>query len=190
MTPQISALAGRGMSHAVKLTTWVGKGKPVTAKGVLRPSVLPAAAAALGVEVPAKVRTAADITPVHWPWLAAEAAGLIEVRAAKAVACQVDGDPAQLWLTGLDAVLRAESHDAARRGAFTLCRAVLTARIEDRPVEHVLAGYEDGDTAALSFRQAGDLPLEDAVALLTSFGALDARGEPTALGEWARERFE
>ena len=190
MTSQISTLAGRGLSHAVKLTGWVGKGKPVTAKGVLRPSDLPGAAAALGVEVPGKVRTAADVTPIHWPWVAAEAAGLIEVGAAKAVACEVDGDPAQLWLTGLDAVLHAESHDSGRRGAFTLCRAVLTARIEDRSVEHVLAGYEDGETAELSFRQTGELPEGDAVALLTSFGALDSRGGPTALGGWAHERFE
>ena len=190
MTSLISTLAGRGLSHAVRLTTWVGNGKPVTAKGVLRPSELPGAAAALGVDVPRKVRTAADVTPIHWPWVAAEAAGLIEVGSAKAVAREVDADPAQLWLTGLDAVLRAESHDSARRGAFTLCRAVLTARIEDRSVRHVLAGYEDGDTAELCFRQSGELPVGDAVALLTSFGALDPGGEPTRLGEWAHDRFE
>ncbi|NKQ54805.1 plasmid pRiA4b ORF-3 family protein [Amycolatopsis sp. K13G38] len=151
---------------------------------------MPGAAAALGVKVPAKVRTAADVAPIHWPWVAAEAAGLIEVGTAKAVACEVDGDPAELWLTGLDAVLRAESHDIGRRGAFTLCRAVLTARIEDRSVEHVLGGYEDGDTAELCFRQSEGLPVDDAIALLQSFGALDSSGEPTALGEWARERFE
>ncbi|HJQ44766.1 MAG TPA: plasmid pRiA4b ORF-3 family protein [Amycolatopsis sp.] len=190
MTSQISALAGRGLSHAVKLTGWVGKGKPVTAKGVLRPSELPGAAAALGIDAPRKVRTAADVAPIHWPWVAAEAAGLIKVGTAKAVACEVDGDPVQMWLTGLDAVLRAESHDSGRRGAVTLCRALLAARLEDRSVERVLAGYEDGDTAELSFRQAGELPVDDAVALLTSFGALDAQGEPTALGEWARERFD
>lgn len=190
MTSQISTLAGRGLSHAVKLTGWVGKGKPVTAKGVLRPSELAGAAAALGVQVPAKVRTAADVAPIHWPWVAAEAAGLIEIGSAKAVACEVDGDPAELWLTGLDAVLRAESHDTGRRGAFTLCRAVLASRLEDRSVQHVLAGYEDGDTAELSFRQGEGLPVEDAVALLNSFGALDSGGEPTVLGRWAHERFE
>ncbi|KAA9153868.1 hypothetical protein FPZ12_033335 [Amycolatopsis acidicola] len=132
MTSQISTLAGRGLSHAVKLTHWVGSGKPVTAKGVLRPSEVPAAAAVLGVKVPKKVRTAADVTPIHWPWLAAEGAGLIEIGASKAVACPVDEDPAELWLKGLNAVLRAESHDRHRKGAVTLCRAVLSALSEER----------------------------------------------------------
>ncbi|HVV09917.1 IS1096 element passenger TnpR family protein [Amycolatopsis sp.] len=91
---------------------------------------MPAAAAALGVQVPAKVRTAADVTPIHWPWVAAAGAGLIEVGAAKAVARRVDDDPAELWLKGLDAVLRTESHDRHRRGAVTLCRAVLRALSE------------------------------------------------------------
>jgi hypothetical protein len=59
--------------------------------------------------------------------VAAEAAGLIEVGVAEAVAREVDADPAQLWLTGLSAVLRSESHDPNRRGALTLCRAVLAA---------------------------------------------------------------
>ncbi|TNC23350.1 plasmid pRiA4b ORF-3 family protein [Amycolatopsis alkalitolerans] len=192
-TSQISTLAGRGLSHAIKLKRWVGPGKPVTAKGVLKPSQLPAAAAALGVQVPAKVRTAADVPPIHWPWVAAEAAGLIEVGAAKAVACEVDGDPAQLWLTGLDAVLAAESHDRDRRGACTLCRAVLTAAADEAPLESVgdiVEEYEDAGTAYKSFRQTGQLPVEEAVALLTSFGALDGKKRLTPLGRWAHERFE
>jgi hypothetical protein len=183
------------LSPVVKLTTWVGKGKPVTAKGVLRPSEVPAVAAVLGVQVPAKVRTAADVTPIHWPWVAAEGAGLIEVGAAKAVACEVDGDPAQLWLKGLDAVLVTESRDRNRRGAFTLCRAVLTAKAEEAAdlvpaVREILEDYEDSDTVAEAFRRDDELPVDDAIALLTSFGALDEKGRLTPLGRWAHERFE
>lgn len=195
VTSQISTLADRGLSHAIKLKRWVGPGKPVTAKGVLKPSELPAAAAALGVQVPAKVRTAADVAPIHWPWIAAEAAGLIEVGTAKAVACEVDGDPAELWLTGLDAVLAAESHDRDRRGAFTLCRAVLTAVVdgaEDLPnaVAEIADEYEDAHTVHKAFRQTSELPVAEAVALLTSFGALDKKKRLTPLGDWAHEQFE
>ncbi|WP_245783387.1 plasmid pRiA4b ORF-3 family protein [Amycolatopsis sacchari] len=155
---------------------------------MLKPAQLPSAAAALGVRLPAKVRTAAEVPTVHWPWLAAEAAGLIEIGPAKAVAREPEGDPAELWLKGLDAVLTAESHDPERRGARTLCRAVLAAA-EGGDVAEILAGYEDAAAAYKAFRQTGDLPVEDAVALLTSFGALDG-GRLTDLGRWARDRFE
>lgn len=190
VTSPISALAGQGLSPAIKLKRWVGPGKPVTAKGVLKPSQLPAAAAALGVRVPAKVRTAADVPPIHWPWLAAEAAGLIEIGSAKAVAREVDADPAELWLRGLGAVLAAESHDRDRRGAFALCRAVLAAAADEclpDAVDDIVEEYEDGPAAHKAFRQA---PVDEAVALLTSFGALDGKHRLTPLGWWAHERFE
>lgn len=192
-TSQLSTFAGRGLSPVIKLKRWVGSGKPVTAKGFLKPTQLPAAAAALGVKAPAKVRTAADVPPVHWPWVAAEAAGLIEVGAAKAVECEVDGDPAELWLTGLDAVLTAESHDRDRRGAGTLCRAVLAAAASGAPlstVAHIVSRYEDAETALESFRQTSELAVADAVALLTTFGALDDKHRLTPLGQWAHEKFE
>ncbi|GAB2990614.1 hypothetical protein LWP59_07060 [Amycolatopsis acidiphila] len=193
VTSRISVLAGQGLSPAIKLKRWVGPGKPVTANGVLKPSQLPGAAAALGVEVPAKVRTAADVPRIHWPWIAAQAAGLIEVGAAKAVAREADGDPAQLWLTGLDAVLAAESHDPDRRGARTLCRAVLTAAADECPPEtaaEIVEEYEDAATAHKAFRQTGELPVAEAVALLRSFGALDGKKRLTPLGRWAHERYE
>lgn len=180
----------------MKLTAWVGSGRPVTAKGVLRPADLPAAAAALGVQAPAKVRTAADVPPIHWPWVAAEAAGLIEVGTARAVARKADGDPPQLWLKGLDAVLRTESQDANRHGALTLCRAILTVLANgheagEEAVSDILDGYDADDASAAekAFRQGEGLAVEAAVALLSTFGAIE-QGRLTDLGRWAREQFD
>jgi hypothetical protein len=52
---------------AVVLAGWVGAGQAVTAKGVLRRAVVPAAGPALGVELPEWVRSAADVSALHWP---------------------------------------------------------------------------------------------------------------------------
>ncbi|HET6503244.1 MAG TPA: plasmid pRiA4b ORF-3 family protein, partial [Amycolatopsis sp.] len=201
VTSELSTLASHALAPAVKLAAWVGKGRQITAKGVPRPADLPAVAAVLGVKSPGKVRSAADVASIHWPWVAAEAAGLIDLGVTSAVARSVDGDdgdPARLWLTGLDAVLRAESHDRNRRGALTLCRAVLAVLAAGWPpdkvepaVRDVLDEYEPVDAAAVSqaFRQTGAVPVDSAVALLTAFGAVeDVRLTP--LGEWAHERFE
>jgi hypothetical protein len=75
--------ASRG---AVDLAGWVGAGRAVTAKGVLRRADVPAAARVLGVELPDWVRSAADVPALHWPWLAALGAGLLSVDGGRAVA--------------------------------------------------------------------------------------------------------
>ncbi|WP_204001794.1 hypothetical protein [Virgisporangium aurantiacum] len=49
------------LSRAQTLAGWVGAGRPVTPKDVLRPGEVSDVAAALGVEVPATVRSAADV---------------------------------------------------------------------------------------------------------------------------------
>src|SRR4051794_11789012 len=68
------------------LADWVGSGRPVTPKGVLRPADVPAAASAIGVSVPARIRTAADLETIHRPWTAAQALGLVRVGTNRAVA--------------------------------------------------------------------------------------------------------
>ena len=57
------------IGHAVTLARWIGTGRrPVTPGRVLRKADVPAAGAALGVEVPARLRTMADIRELHRPW--------------------------------------------------------------------------------------------------------------------------
>ena len=68
------------IGQAVTLAHWIGNGRrPVTAGRVLRKADVPAAGAALGVEVPPRLRTMADIRALHRPWCAAIATGLLQV---------------------------------------------------------------------------------------------------------------
>lgn len=68
------------LTQAVALARWIGeKSRPVTPGETLRKADVQAAGAALGIPVPAKLRTAADIPALHLPWLTASAAGLIQI---------------------------------------------------------------------------------------------------------------
>jgi hypothetical protein len=68
------------MSQAVTLARWIGSGRrPVTPGQVLRKADVPAAGTALRVDVPARLRTMADIWELHRPWCAAVATGLLQV---------------------------------------------------------------------------------------------------------------
>ena len=68
------------VGRAVTLARWVGTGRrPVTAGQVLRKADVPAAGAAVGVDVPQRLRTMADIPVLHRPWCVAVATGLLQV---------------------------------------------------------------------------------------------------------------
>jgi hypothetical protein len=68
------------MSQAVTLARWIRSGRrPVTPGQVLRKADVPAAGTALRVDVPARLRTMADIRELHRPWCAAVATGLLQV---------------------------------------------------------------------------------------------------------------
>jgi hypothetical protein len=58
------------LRHAVALAEWLGAGRPVTAKGVLRRADVPVAARVLDVAVPQRVRSAADVPKLQYPWTA------------------------------------------------------------------------------------------------------------------------
>src|SRR5437764_13700146 len=105
------ALESVVVGRAVTLARWIGTGRrPVTAGQVLRKADVPAAGAALGVDVPPKLRTMADIPALYRPWCAAVGAGLLRVSDG-----QVTGGPAlerwppaeadllARWLAGLGA---------------------------------------------------------------------------------------
>jgi hypothetical protein len=177
------------VTRARQLVDWVGEGKPVTPKGVLRPVDVAVAGTALGVTVPARVRTAADVEVVHWPWVAAEAIGWLRLSANRAVAdVTTQDDPVQRWWTAVRAVLRTESHDDRGRGAPVLLRTLLTVMTAQTPPKmtnipqavNELLHYSDlGDASAVysAFRR-GVMPMDAGL-----------EGRVTELGRWMWQRL-
>ncbi len=111
----------------------------MTAGQVLRKADVPAAGAALGVDVPSKLRTMADISALHRPWCVAVATGLLQLGGG-----WVTGDPAlegwppddadllARWLTGLRAVCAAESYPQDEDSVRLLVMALLTVLGKDK----------------------------------------------------------
>jgi hypothetical protein len=186
--------------RARRLADWVGEGKPVTPKGVLRPVDVAAVGTALGVTVPDRIRTAAEVEAVHRPWVAAEAIGWLRVLANRAIAdARAGDDPVRRWWTAVRAVLRTESHDDRGRGAPVLLRTLLTVMTAQSPPEmadlpeavHELLHYSDlGDAGAVysAFRR-GVMPVDAGLELLAEVGAVDGDGRPTELGRWMWQRL-
>jgi Plasmid pRiA4b ORF-3-like protein len=202
------------MGQAVTLARWVGTGRrPVTAGRVLRKADVAAAGAALGVDVPARLRTMADIRALYRPWCVAVAAGLLRVEDGSVTAGPTleswppdDGNLLAGWLAGLRAVCAAESHPQDEDSVRLLALALLTVLNEDdppaasrlwRPVFEALQvlcdRYDTWFSEALGAAgQYGDAwsekPLAGLVVLLAGFGAVAGeRGRPaiTSLGRWA-----
>ncbi|MGH3234129.1 MAG: IS1096 element passenger TnpR family protein [Streptosporangiaceae bacterium] len=190
------------LERAVALARWTGTGsRPVTARQVLRQPDVPAAAAALGVRLPERLRSAADLPELHRPWCVAIATGLLRV-AGGTVTCGPalegwpPGDAGLLtgWLAGLLAVCEASGTRAEEGdGLLVLVLALLTVLQDD----DVPAGRElwdavldeaddlcdvhdlDLDVAPAAFalragRERGN-PLGGLVTLLADFGALAAK---------------
>ncbi len=184
------------MTQARRLVDWVGAGRAVTSKGVLRPADVPDLARSLGVTVPARIRTAADVEAVHQPWVAAEAAGWLTVTASRVVAAvPADDDVVQSWWAAVRAVLRTESRDDRRRGAPVLCRTLLTAISTepadlDAAVDELLQDIDVGDADAIyaAFGQ-GLRPVEAGLGFLAEVGAVDADRRRTALGHLMAQRL-
>ncbi len=202
------------MGQAVMLARWIGAGRrPVTPGRVLRKADVPAAGAALGVEVPARLRTMADIRELHRPWCVAVAAGLLKVgdgwvTAGPALEGWPPGDADLLagWLAGLRAVCAAESYPRDEDSVRLLALALLTVLGEDgargadglwRRVLEVLQVLGDRyDKSSWESVAAADRygdpysgkPLAGLVELLAGFGAVAGdtdRPAITPLGRWA-----
>jgi len=202
------------MGRAVALARWIGTGRrPVTPGQVLRKADVAAAGAALGVDVPARLRTMADIRALYRPWRVAVGAGLLhvdgeEVTAGPALANWPPDDRTMLaeWLAGLRAVCAAESHPHDEDSVRLLALALLTVLRGDgapaggglwRPVLEALdvlsrryGKWSSGPMSAAD--QYGgpwsEQPLGGLIALLAEFGAVAGdRGRPalTPLGRWA-----
>jgi hypothetical protein len=120
------------MGAAVTLARWIATGgRPAAAGQVLRKADVAAAGAALGVEVPPRLRTMADIRALHRPWCVGVATGLLRVdggwvTGGPALKGWPPGDADLLagWLAGLPAVCAAESYprdeDSVRLQALAL----------------------------------------------------------------------
>jgi hypothetical protein len=190
------------MVRARRLAAWVGEGRSVTAKAVLRRPDVPDAAKAVGVDLPVRFRSAADVQVLHHPWLVAQAAGLIVVGASRATPGPgTDGGPLQAWLAGLDAVMRAESHDKSHCGAAVVCRLVLTAlaaepsltRDQLQMTVHFLhedLDFDEVHAMSDAFRPFTIRPTDAALAILAEFDAVDGQAHLTPLGWWAAEQLQ
>jgi len=202
------------IGHAVTLARWIGNGRrPVTAGRVLRKADVPAAGAALGVDVPPRLRTMADIPALHRPWCAAIATGLLQVgdgsvTAGPALECWPPDDADLLagWLAGLRAVCAAESYPQDEDSVRLVALALLTVLGEDgasvagglwQPVFEGLQVlcdrydkrfWEPLEAAGRYGDPESGKPLTGLVAMLAGFGAV--AGDPrkpaiTPLGRWA-----
>lgn len=202
---------------AAALAEWVGsagRGRQLSAAGALRRPDVPELGRVLGVDVPSKVRSVADLPQVQGAWAAALALGLLcrdgtRVRAVPGAALPGETDPAwpALWLDALvgafgEAVRGAERQEAVGY-AVGLLDAIGTApepmsAWQVKNVRYRIGWREPGYRFSELLRQ----PWSDGAPwflLLESFGALEL-GEPvddrfgghafrsatlTALGHWA-----
>jgi hypothetical protein len=94
------ALGSLVVTQAVALGRWIAESgpRPLTPQQVLRRPDLPVAAAVIGVTVPEKPRTAADVLALNRPWNLALDTGLLRadggtVTAGPALATWPPGDP-------------------------------------------------------------------------------------------------
>jgi hypothetical protein len=203
--------------RAVALAAWVGpEGKGLTRVGVLRKPAVPAACAAIGIRVPERFRSAADVPGLHRPWTAALALGVLEVAHDRAVAGpELGGWPGEADSTGrwLDA-LRAVCDDItggaadASLGLLVLALALLRSLsagigLSSREVIDVAQAIADerglglmqvhvlGGMSALSRGFLAD-QVESLLGLMAEFGAVTAGKKPavTPLGTWAMERLD
>ena len=201
------------MGDAVTLARWIGTGRrPVTPGRVLRKADVAAAGAALGVDVPTRLRTMADIRALHRPWCAAVATGLLQVSDGWVTAGPAlegwppdDADLLAGWLAGLRAVCAAESYPQDEGSVRLLALALLTVLGQDdapaagglwQPVLQALQvlcdRYDKRSWEALGAADRYDdawseKPLAGLVVLLAGFGAVAGdRGRPTItpLGRW------
>src|SRR5262249_59913114 len=110
-----------------------GGRRPVRAGGVLRKAAGPGGGAAIGVGMPPRLRTMADIRALHRPWCVAVATGLLQVgggwvSAGRALEHWPPGDADLLagWLTALRVVCAAESYPQDEDSVRLLAMALLT----------------------------------------------------------------
>lgn len=193
------------LRHAHALAEWVGNGKPVTAKGVLRRADVPPAGQALGIAVPDRVRSAADMPDLHRPWTTALELGLLSVSDGRAVPGPAvaswppaaDEEVLESWSRALVTVLVETFEADVRAEAWELGRVALAVLTTDPApagdelldtIQHTAAHTSD-EVFALILRGFGSRhPAAITLGILSTFGAVtDDEQHPaiTPLGYWA-----
>jgi hypothetical protein len=189
------------LTRARAVAAFVGAGRPVTAKAVLRRADIPAACAATGLAAPGRVVSAAHVPALQRAWTAAQGAGILTVGHREAHAVTTTADAIDQWRHGVAAVLRAESDDPGRRGAAIVCSAALdvlthTPGLPDPhfgdAVDGVLNRLPLRDQMAVPYTfRRGLLPECGAAELLAECGAIDPTTRTvTPLGVWARPELD
>lgn len=138
------------LSRAHRLATWVGEGRPVTPKHVLRPRDVPAAARVLSIPAPARINTAAHVPALHRSWKVALAIDFLRIVDGHAVAGATfgqwpdadDGTMRELWLTGLVTAFAAGSRSDDHAGATAFSRIMLGALATNPPRRSSSCGSE------------------------------------------------
>jgi Plasmid pRiA4b ORF-3-like protein len=207
------------LRSAAALAHWIGTAeRPVTSAQVLRKADAAAAGAAIGVRVPPKIRSAADLPELHGPWSAAVAMGLLQISEGKvssgpALEGWPPGDAAVLdaWFAGLRAVCQTLAdpwQEDGVTGMLAFALALLTVlEDEEAPTSGELwraVLEESGDlcdtydldlvpfAAMRRTGPAGGSQLGGMVALLAGFGAVTGGADRpviTPLGRWAVRRL-
>lgn len=194
------------MRHAVTLAEWLGPARPVTAKRVLRRADVPLAGRALGVAVPERVRSAADVPELQYPWTAASAIGLLAISGDRAVPgpalpqwrSAADDEVLDGWSRALAAALADTfPDDGDGADALEIGRLVLTVLATDPAPTGadlltaisqtiIRSGYDLYRTFNRGFGVRD--PAEVALELLAVFGTVTGAGGKwriTPLGRWA-----
>ncbi|MGH3922746.1 MAG: plasmid pRiA4b ORF-3 family protein, partial [Pseudonocardiaceae bacterium] len=199
------------LSQAHRLATWVGEGKRVTPKHVLRPRDVPAAAQVLSIPAPARMNTAAHVPLLHRPWQVAQAVDFLRIVDGHAVAGpglgqwpDTDEDAVcERWLTGLTAAFAADASSDDGAGAAAFSRIMLGALATDPPPSVVELWerarealiFEDSYVADPYFSAYRYKHRDFFTAipdLLSEFGAATRDGaqlEMTQLGHWALQEM-
>jgi hypothetical protein len=187
------------LRHAHLIAEWVGQGRKVTAKGVLRRADVPEAARILGIEVPSRVRTAADVPDLHRPWQTALAIGRVSIRNGRTVAgSESTPEMPEAWFRGLVACLShtfgdATEAEALKLAKFALTELTTTSRTGEKLLDLILHTAIETDFELFRRLDQGfghRHPVAVLLDELAGFGAVAANKHAiTPLGRWALEQI-
>jgi len=177
-----------------RIADWVGDGKPVTSKGVLRPADLRRASAETGIPIPERFRSAGDVPRWNRLWTAALSVGVISLEGGVVKAEPPLEITPELWLRAFVAALAANFGDDVGTGALNIGRAALTALAAARletfdELDHYVWQQLSSDLDHDYWRLRSAAGYENSAALLAEilvgFGAVTEQRKLTELGRWA-----
>jgi hypothetical protein len=180
-----AALGCTALSRARKLAEWVGPGKELTTRDVLRPGVAAEACRALGIELPGtRLRSALDVDELMQDWTVALYAGFIMIDGRKAYLSPGTAMSSQPG-SALNAWLRAAAWatgvaDEPCVGCITVLHELST---NDRPlsVEELADAVRASEPEVADGEPCPDCGLVHEGGVLLGPGGLIGAGEPDEL---------